>query len=115
MNTAKPINTPLAGILYTQPDQKERVEQLADSLGLPVITNSTGYDFVLSYINGRLYLSTPNDSSNPGKVYVEFIRALLVSEGNKAKKKCCLRQLAFGKINHCPFSTQQEEWVQTVS
>ncbi len=99
MNTAKPITTPLTGILYTEPDQKERVEQLAVSLELPIITNSNGYDFVLSYIDGRLNLSTPNDSSTPGKVYVEFIKGAAGFRRKQSKKEMLIKAIGFRK-NH---------------
>ena len=97
MNTAKPITTPLAGILYTEPDQKERVEQLAGSLGLPIIADCTGYDFVLSYIHDRLNLSTPNDSSNPGKIYVEFIKGPAGFRRKQGRKEMLIKAIGFRK------------------
>jgi 16S rRNA (guanine1516-N2)-methyltransferase len=97
MNTDKPTTTPLAGVLYTEPDQKGRVEQLAGSLELPIITNSDGYDFVLSYIDGRLNLSTPNDSSNPGKVYIEFIQGAAGFRRKQGRKEMLIKAIGFRK------------------
>ena len=97
MKTAKPITAPLTGILYTEPDQKERAEQLACSLELPIITNSNGYDFVLSYIDGKLNLFTPNDSSNPGKVYVEFIQGSAGFRRKQGKKEMLIKAIGFRK------------------
>lgn len=97
MKTDRPITTPLVGIFYTESDQKERAEQLAHSLELPVITDSTGYDFVLSYINDRLNLSTPNDPSNPGKVHVEFIQGAAGFRRKQGRKEMLIKAIGFRK------------------
>ena len=97
MNTDKPATTPLTGVLYTEPDQKEKAEKLAGSLELPSITDSNGYDFVLSYIDSRLNLSTPNDSSNSGKIYVEFIKGAAGFRRKQGKKEMLIKAIGFRK------------------
>lgn len=74
MKQPMPITSASVGIFHTEPEQKKRVEQLAHSLQLPVITDSAGYEFILSYRHNRLSLSRPNESTQMGRVYVEFVQ-----------------------------------------
>jgi len=97
MSQTQSKTTPLVGIVYTEPDQKERAEQLAESLKLPVIAKTTGYDFVLSYIQDRLNLSTPNDSSNMGKVYVEFVKGAAGYRRKQGRKEMLIKAIGFKK------------------
>jgi 16S rRNA (guanine1516-N2)-methyltransferase len=87
----------LVGIYYTEPGQKERAERLAGSLALPVITDSTGYDFVLSFTRDRLSLSMPNDSSLQGYVYVEFVGGRTGYRRQHAGKELLLKAVGLHK------------------
>lgn len=95
MTTDKPISTPLVGVFYTEPEQKGRAEQLALSLGLPITADCTGYDFILSYIDSKLNLSTPNDPSNQGKVHVEFIKGAAGFRRKHGKKEMLIKAIGF--------------------
>jgi 16S rRNA (guanine1516-N2)-methyltransferase len=97
MSQTQTITTPSVGIFYTQPDQKERAEQLAGSLGLPVITETTGYDFILSYSHDRLSLSMPKDSRQRGQVYAEFVQGAAGYRRKHGSKEMLLRAIGFHK------------------
>lgn len=95
MKQTLPITPPRVGILYPEPGQKERAELLARSLQLPVITDSTGYDFILSYVHNRLCLSSSTESRQMSPVYVEFIGGAAGFRRKHAGREMLLRAIGF--------------------
>jgi 16S rRNA (guanine1516-N2)-methyltransferase len=89
------ITPPRVGIFYPEPGQKERAELLARSLQLPVITDSTGYDFILSYVHNRLCLSSSTESRHMSPVYVEFIGGAAGFRRKHAGREMLLRAMGF--------------------
>ncbi len=93
-----PSSTPtLTGIYYTHPDQKKKVVQLSRSLGLPIITECAGYDFVLSFVHDKLSLSMPNDRLLKGQVFAEFVEGAAGYRRKHGKKEMLLRAIGFHK------------------
>lgn len=95
MKQTLPITPPRVGIFYPEPGQKERAELLARSLQLPVIIDSTGYDFILSYVHNRLCLSSSTESRQMSPVYVEFIGGAAGFRRKHAGREMLLRATGF--------------------
>lgn len=99
MSQSLPVTNPIVGIYYTEAEEKERTELLAKSLELPLVSDVSGYDFLLSYVHGRLSLSMPNNPSQKGLVFAEFVKG---SSGYRRKyggKEMLLKAIGFSQ-NH---------------
>ncbi len=70
---------------------------MATSLALPVITDSTGYDFILSFSRGRLGLSMPHDAVLQGRIYAEFVTGRAGYRRLHAGKEVLLKAVGFHK------------------
>jgi len=86
---------PLAAVYYTDPVQKKRARALADSLGIPLISDPGGHDFVLTFVNDRLTLAAPNDPSMKGQVSAEFVRGAAGYRRKQGQKELLLKAIGF--------------------
>lgn len=88
---------PLVGIYYTEPGQKNKAEQLALALKLPVTDNISGYDFLLNFDNDKLSLFTPKGTSPQGKICAEFVKGAAGYRRKHGKKEMLLKAIGFRK------------------
>ncbi len=91
-----PPTLPLVGIYYTEQAQKNKAEQLASTLDLPVTNTIAGYDLLL-LVEDKLSLFIPNEPLQKGKVCAEFVTGAAGYRRKYSKKEMLLKAIGFRK------------------
>ncbi len=94
------LPVPRTGVYYTEPGEKKRAQQLADSLGLPLSEEYGFHDFVLVYVNDRLCLSMSNEPLQKGHmICAEFVRGAAGYRRKRGQKEMLLRAIGYRRDN----------------
>lgn len=73
MNSVNEPNIPAVGIYIADAAERSKSGRLARMLHIPLVECTEGYDFILSYLQGRLSIFVPADPALAAPVYAEFV------------------------------------------
>lgn len=90
-------HAPSVGIYYTEPEQKNKAEQLAAELGLPLTCDEKDHDLLLGYFHDRLSLYNPAKRYRKAKVYADFTGETALFRRKHGKKELLLKAIGLRK------------------